>query len=92
MISRHIHRNTGVGCSIRLLKQQLAIRLGYQRTITKSLVIAVLAYWKKTTSQSTKPQEYAASGWLCQRRLSLAALALLRLCLEMIILRRRRVE
>lgn len=52
MISRHIHRNTGVGCSIRLL--------------------AVLAY--------------------CQRRLSLAALVLLRLCLEMIIFRRRRIE
>jgi hypothetical protein len=72
MISRHIHRNTGVGCGIRLLKQQLAIRLGYQRTITKSLVIAVLAY--------------------CQRRLSLAALVLLRLCLEMSILRHRCVE
>jgi len=47
MISRHTHRNTGVGCGIRLLKQQLAIRLGYQRTITKSLVIAVLALLEK---------------------------------------------
>jgi len=52
MISRHIHRNTGVGCGIRLL--------------------AVLAY--------------------CQRRLSLAALVLLRLCLEMSILRHRCVK
>ncbi len=66
MISRHIHRNTCVGCGIRLLMKQLAIRLGYPTTIAKSLVIAVLAY--------------------CQRRLSLAALVLLRLCLEMGIL------
>lgn len=47
MISRHIHRNTGVGCGIRLLKMPLAIRLGYLRTITKSLVIAVLAVLEK---------------------------------------------
>ena len=52
MISRHIHRNTCVGCGIRLL--------------------AVLVY--------------------CQRRLSLAALVLLRLCLEMGILHHRCAE
>jgi hypothetical protein len=72
MISRHIHRKAGVGCGIRLLKMPLAIRLGYRRTITKSLVIAVLVY--------------------CQRRLSLAALVLLRLCLEMGILHYRCAE
>jgi len=43
MISRHIHRDTGVGCGIRLLMKQLAIRLGYPTTIAKSLVIAVLS-------------------------------------------------
>ena len=42
MISRHIHRKAVVGCGCRLLMEQLAIRLGYQKTITKSLVIAVL--------------------------------------------------
>jgi len=42
MISRCIHRNTCVGCGIRLLKKLLTIRLGYQKTIAKSLVIAVL--------------------------------------------------
>ena len=44
MISRHIHRKAVVGCGCRLLMEQLAIRLGYQKTITKSLVIAVLMY------------------------------------------------
>jgi hypothetical protein len=91
MISRHIHRNTGVGCGIRLLKQQLAIRLGYQRTITKSLVIAVLALLEKLLANPLS-RKCAASVWLCQRRLSLAALVLHRLCLEMSILRHRCVK
>ncbi len=71
MISRHIHRNTGVGCGIRLL--------------------AVLALLEKLLANPLS-RKYAASGWLCQRRLSLAALVLLRLCLEMSILRHRCVK
>ncbi len=47
MISRHIHRNPGVGCGTRLLKELLAIRLSYQKTIAKSLVIAVLSVLEK---------------------------------------------
>ncbi len=84
MISRHIHRNTCVGCGIRLLMKQLAIRLGYPTTIAKSLVIAVLVLEKLLANPLSR--KYAASGWLCLRRLSLAALVLLRLCLEMDIL------
>jgi hypothetical protein len=38
---RLLHDNC-VGCAARLLMKQLAIRLSHQKTIAKSLVIAVL--------------------------------------------------